>query len=297
MASIMESFNKADADTLGPDNTWVEDQGDIDVESNAAVAQLQNSISLARVASSLLDTINQSVSALVSCPGSLGDPSSGVVARKAASSTRTFYGFDVNWRTSAVRLIKSVAGTVSVLASGTHSVTPGVARTIRLEVEGTSTTSLRGYVDGELVLSFDDSSSPITEGLAVGIRGFRSTSGSRVTWDLFFAEDYTYEEPTMPNVLNTNPMVIDTAAASAVVTRMVAIMGFHWVPSDAVAAGDEVVVTDKDGNVIYHNNVGDNGTAADSHRAAAVMFPRPLTAHGLIIPTLDDGTLYIYLWE
>jgi hypothetical protein len=36
MVALTESFNKADADTLGPDQTWVEDTGDIDVVSNKA---------------------------------------------------------------------------------------------------------------------------------------------------------------------------------------------------------------------------------------------------------------------
>lgn len=99
----------------------------------------------------------------------------------------------------------------------------------------------------------------------------------------------------MSNVVSSNPLIIDTAGADVLVSGPLRIMAFNWVPSDDIATGDGVTVTDKHAVVKYADNVGDTGTAANTLRGRSFVLPKPLVIDGLVVSVLDDGTLYIYL--
>jgi len=101
----------------------------------------------------------------------------------------------------------------------------------------------------------------------------------------------------MANDLTSNPIKVDTAAATILTTRLLWVTAIRWVPSDDVATGDELIVQNRHGVVFFHDNVGDTGTAANTIRAAHATFPSKVPLDGLIVPTIDDGTLYIYYSE
>ena len=98
----------------------------------------------------------------------------------------------------------------------------------------------------------------------------------------------------MANIVNTNPLVLDTAAATAIITNQIRITALKWTVDNAGADNDTCVLTDKNGNVIYEEilNVATNGTL----QAPPMNFNPALITSGLIMLTLSGGKLYVY-WD
>jgi hypothetical protein len=98
----------------------------------------------------------------------------------------------------------------------------------------------------------------------------------------------------MANIVDQNPLILDTAAATNVVTGDLAITKIRWVFGNPPADGDSVVLKDAAGKTIYTDTVQDVGTAAVQVVSADCNFIPPLEKKGLAITTLTDGVVYIY---
>lgn len=169
---VFETFDGANSDTLGPDQSWTELAGDIDVVSDAAEVQSGGGAqALARLDLDLGST-NHFIEA--QCL-QFGDPSAaahstfGLILRKDTSATLTFYMVEVSNVAVNVVGYKCVSGTYTSLSATNHaSVHATEPFTFRVEIEGTA---IRAYQDGTLVRSWTDSS--ITSGNYVGLRSYR----------------------------------------------------------------------------------------------------------------------------
>lgn len=99
----------------------------------------------------------------------------------------------------------------------------------------------------------------------------------------------------MSNALDTNPIKLDTAGSTAVISRLLWVVAIRWVPGADPAAGDAVILQDKNGNVFWHAILEEIGTAAAvTATPQETSFSRPVPLNGLIPQTLADGTVYIY---
>ena len=93
----------------------------------------------------------------------------------------------------------------------------------------------------------------------------------------------------MANDLTKNPWVIDTAGATSTWTGPVYIKSMRWVPA---AAGDDLTVTDKNGNTIWTvTNALTGGVAGTLTIDLKEMPP----FQGLIVSAIGGGTLYVYV--
>jgi hypothetical protein len=146
-AVYTESFNKADSDTLGPDLSWTEQDGDIDVENNEArLAALGSAgLSYARADS---DTDGDDQYGEFSVE-EVYDPTSGqsqfgVNLRASSTSAIDSYMWFSQMATTGdgYKLRKTVAGARSDLTSFTGEDLPTRPFLMRFEIEGSS---LIGY--------------------------------------------------------------------------------------------------------------------------------------------------------
>src|SRR5688572_28268237 len=127
MTTLTESFNTADSDTLGPDQTWVEDVGDFDIVSNKA--RMAAGPSIARIDSNLA-THHHYVQAKVDTDVDGHSSSLGIIARKAASSAETFYLFDAQWGPDLVRCFRCVVGSFTAVGSTISTTIVGTVPTM-----------------------------------------------------------------------------------------------------------------------------------------------------------------------
>jgi hypothetical protein len=96
----------------------------------------------------------------------------------------------------------------------------------------------------------------------------------------------------MSNVLNKNPLVIDTAGATVLFTDILYIKEIRWVVGVSGVADDGCSVTDQNSNVIFAAFASAKDTEYSTYFGAGDEAQR---ADGLIVPTLAHGKLYIYL--
>ena len=93
----------------------------------------------------------------------------------------------------------------------------------------------------------------------------------------------------MANNITISPLVIDTAAATAITTGTFKINMIRWVSTSA-SAGDSAVVQNAASNTLWAS------LAAGANHIDETSFTRkPLIFVGLIVPTLTSGTLYLYV--
>ena len=99
----------------------------------------------------------------------------------------------------------------------------------------------------------------------------------------------------MANDLTSNPLVVDTAAAAAVITSYINITKIRWVDTGAdIAEGGQAIVNNEAGKRIWEHRVGGIGTVADLVPNIESDFIPWLSQKGLTVPTLSAGTLHIY---
>jgi hypothetical protein len=100
----------------------------------------------------------------------------------------------------------------------------------------------------------------------------------------------------MANNLTGNPVIVDTAAATPLLTGMLNITKIRWWDSGAdIAEGDSAIVQDAAGAVVWSHRAGGIGTVADLVPPVESNFVPGHAIKGLLIPTLTHGTLHIYL--
>lgn len=92
------------------------------------------------------------------------------VTGRASSTAATFYWFGFSAAAGGWRLFKTVAGTNLQLGTTVAGTFTSGSKTVRLEMQGTTTSTIRGLVDGVIIIEVVDSSSPIAGSGSPGIR-------------------------------------------------------------------------------------------------------------------------------
>ena len=99
----------------------------------------------------------------------------------------------------------------------------------------------------------------------------------------------------MANDLTCNPLVIDTAAATAILSGGLLITNIRWVDSgNDIADGDQAILHNAASKVIWEARCTTVGAGTTTPPAAETSFAVPLHVMGLIAPTLTHGKLYVY---
>lgn len=93
----------------------------------------------------------------------------------------------------------------------------------------------------------------------------------------------------MSNILDKNPMVIDTAGSTVLVTSKIYPQSIRLVVLASATIGESTVVTDKNDNVVWAT------TAPAAQFAEAEQLDSHKPWEGLKVPTLPHGKLYITL--
>ena len=182
--TITESFNKADSDILGPDLTWTELAGDIDVVSNQARSATLGGFVRAR-AETDLSSDDHYAQAVVGASEETALARPGVITRKDSSTTLTQYEFRAYFDNDTVLIVRLVGGTATTIGGAwAYTLTAGTTYTIKGSVDGST---LKLYMNG-VQQGTDITDTQITGNLRCGLVGFKNTSGY-VSWDNFEAGD------------------------------------------------------------------------------------------------------------
>lgn len=212
--TITESFDTADSDTLGPDLTWTEIIGDIDVVSNVASHISTGIRSQARADSDLSSDDHY---AQIDVVTHNNNPAvvTGSAARfqSADATTQTFYtmaGVKLSGSgTQDVRLRKIVSSTITDIGGPTtRTLTPPY--TLKTEADGST---IKGYLDSTEEFSVTDSA--ITGNLRTGISGFIDGAAGDVEHDNFEAADLAAAPEARKRVL-----IISKALRESLLTAM-----------------------------------------------------------------------------
>lgn len=166
---VSDGFSGGDAGNLGAN--WTDVVNGFDVVSGAAKSGGVNNVlnMSCYTGASWTDPVDQYVETEMRQQGSSSD--GGVMARGSLGAN-TGYIFDVgDGTTQAVpgtldrNIYKVVAGSFSQPTGGAGgNGTISVGDVLKLEATGTTTTTLKAYVNGTLIITATDSSSPITSG-------------------------------------------------------------------------------------------------------------------------------------
>jgi hypothetical protein len=182
MATITESFNKANADTLGPDLSWTEDASDFDVVSNKAQDAGSAVTHAWARADSDLDSDDHYVEAVLNT--SANDSFHGLMCRKDSTTANTYYLFQLDAGSNLIRVFKRVSGSFTSLANLAATINTSTNYTVRMEVSGSD---IECFVDGGSIGTTSDAT--ITGNTRCGLVGFYVTGGTVCTWDDFEAAD------------------------------------------------------------------------------------------------------------
>lgn len=172
--SYTESFNTADSDTLGPDLSWTETAGDIDVVSNAAAPGSTAGHHNARADSNLTSS-DMYAQVTATMTGETGTPDIGVFARYS-SSADTGYLYLITTYQSVdhdCKLYKVVAGAYTELVDDNDAHAAPNGTTMRLDVDSDL---LTGTFGGASHVTVTDMA--ITTGVRGGIRFFSNATNS-----------------------------------------------------------------------------------------------------------------------
>ena len=193
---ITESFNTGDSDTLGPDLSWTELAGDIDIVSNKAQSTTLAGQAIAR-ADSDLATDDHYAQAIVDASEETATAAPQVLCRKDSTTAITFYLFLINYHDDTIQIYEVTTGSFTLLGSAiSFTLTAGTPVTLRGTVDGSN---LEVDIDG--VSKGTRTDTVITGKLRCGIRAFKNTTGF-VTWDDFEAADLFVPYPNPRYVLN-----------------------------------------------------------------------------------------------
>jgi hypothetical protein len=94
----------------------------------------------------------------------------------------------------------------------------------------------------------------------------------------------------MSNIITGNPIILDTAAATVIVSTPFNVSGIVWDPGTSAANGDICLIKDKLGVVKYSQTLITGNLVP-----APCIFAEPVPFNGLILTTITHGTVYIYL--
>ena len=91
----------------------------------------------------------------------------------------------------------------------------------------------------------------------------------------------------MANDVTTQPWIIDSTGV--LTTDDIRIKHIRW-DATAAAAGNAVILKDKNGRVVWESHATGSNYDEDSLSENQRFFP------GLTVDRIDSGTVYIYLW-
>ena len=91
----------------------------------------------------------------------------------------------------------------------------------------------------------------------------------------------------MANDLTKNPWVVDTASGTAILSDWADVRSIQWI--GGTTAGHAAIVQDKDGTVIWRRLAA----AVNANFDTEFQGRWGRRVNGLLVPTLDSGTLYI----
>jgi len=94
----------------------------------------------------------------------------------------------------------------------------------------------------------------------------------------------------MANAITGNPIIIDTAAATVVVSNSFLVTALWW-DNGAPANADAITVKDKNGVVKWNLVLATASLAMPT----LIEFPVPVLFDGLIVSVISRGKLYVYL--
>jgi hypothetical protein len=95
----------------------------------------------------------------------------------------------------------------------------------------------------------------------------------------------------MANDITCNPLIIDTAAATAIVSNVIHITNIRLVDSgNDIADGDQAILTNLAGKTVWEHRVTTPGMVGDLQTPFSPSFK----VAGLICPTLTHGKVYVY---
>lgn len=163
-------------------------------------------------------------------------PASSALAINVRESTtaETFYSLRYSSSSNGWFLTKTVAGSQSNLVSALVPAVMGATNRAVLTVSGTTTTILTAYLDGKQVLTYTDTSSPIT---AVGMVGMQR-SGTGTTGDTLGMQLDNLEAGTLDLVSGLFAQDSFTDVSGTVLLNHTPEIGGPWVRSTASQAGN-----------------------------------------------------------
>lgn len=177
--SYSESFNTADSDTLGPDLTWSEVIGDLDVVSNRASTSTTG-FAEARAQHDVSSADHYAQVQIYQTSTSGFDNHLAAPCARFASAARTFYSFA--WFYGGLYLYKTVSGTYTIIGSAVETPAP-LPATWRVDCSGST---IRGLQNGTQKVSVTDTA--ITGNTRGGIWAYRA-SGVQIVVDDFLIDD------------------------------------------------------------------------------------------------------------
>lgn len=99
----------------------------------------------------------------------------------------------------------------------------------------------------------------------------------------------------MANDLTCNPLVVDTAAATAILSGHFKITNIRWVDTgNDIADADRATLKNSAGKIIWDALNTTVGVGTTTQPGGESTFFPPLGVAGLICSALTHGTLYIY---
>ena len=219
-STIVESFNTADSDTLGPDLSWTELIGDADVVSTELSIITRASSAVAR-ADSDLATDDHYCEAVLSATA-LGTSTYnyfGVECRKDSTTTLTNYNYRAVQTTTPLnehRLQKFIAGTATQLGSS-DAADVVAGEIVRIEADGSS---ISGWLNGIVSVG------PVTDTAIVGslrtsIRGLVDTGTGTARIKPFRAGDLSdirclhWASNKTTDFAHSSPIVVPITATTA----------------------------------------------------------------------------------
>lgn len=94
----------------------------------------------------------------------------------------------------------------------------------------------------------------------------------------------------MANRISNNPLLIDTAANTAITNTPFRVQAIVWDPGTSAANQDVCTIKDKNGDVKFSQTLITGNLVPTS-----VSFTTPVLFNGLIVSAITHGTVYIYL--
>ena len=200
-SSLAESFNKANSDTLGPDQTWDEYTGDIDVVSNEA-SNGGTATGKAFVTAELATADHHcefSVTKVATPASSFNNIGSSV--RQENVADHDHYRCQIRKSSAAawdINLIKDFAGATTQIAGPTGISAPTLPKTVRTEVNGSS---VSGSFDGNTIGPTTDTDITGFKRCGIGSMKGRDAAGD-VACDAWAAADLVAAGRIMSSLVN-----------------------------------------------------------------------------------------------